>query len=371
VANFLYDDLKLQRGDRIAALTRNDTDTALILFGAWVIGLSVILLPLDSNDEQLRISLHESRAKVCFTDAGALARIDQLMPDLPSLMGQVEVGGTPCEDYINFHEVIRSRPTTYLGDDSGAKAADLSLREGNERTATFADEALYLANDLKLTQGQLLYAAKSLAEAQGFTGNQRHITTGAIQTVEGLVAGLLVPLVVGGSVVWCEDAAIDDFWARIVREKVNTAHITPHDMQALIDHSEALRAEGMTVYGHGINRTNMARFRHVICNGRMLSRDVIRAFESLYGFPVLVGYSSPVAGGFVSLLPMMLSWEAHQDYLHNHDTRCLGVSLPGYDVALDDTGLSITLPDGSQVHEAVKGTFKPDARLGVPLLFMD
>ncbi|QPC84529.1 acyl--CoA ligase [Phototrophicus methaneseepsis] len=370
VANFLYDDLKLKRGDRIATLTRNDVDTALILFGAWVIGLSVMPLSLDCSDDVLEESLKASGAMVCFTDTQSLERVNPLVQALPNLMGQVEVGGEPGTDYVNFLEVIRSRPTTFLGDDSGAKAADLSLREGNERTATFSDEALYLPTGQALTQGELLYAAKALAEAQALTGNQRQVTTATIQEVEGLVAGLIAPLVVGASVVWCESPQLPEFWARVVREKANLAHLSAGDLQGLVAHSQYLQSDGETLYGHGINRTNLARFRHVICNGRQLEKAVSQQFETLYGFPILVGLSDPVLGGFATLLPMMLSWEAHQDYLHVQDERCMGVLLPGYQAAVDQQGVMFTLPHGEQVRLALRARLIPDDLLGRSLLYL-
>ena len=65
-ANFMYEDLGIRRGDRVATIATNHADTVLIYFACWVIGATVAPQNVSEDDRRIAFILRHSEAKVCF-----------------------------------------------------------------------------------------------------------------------------------------------------------------------------------------------------------------------------------------------------------------------------------------------------------------
>jgi acyl-CoA synthetase (AMP-forming)/AMP-acid ligase II len=61
IANFLHDDLGVQRGDRVATIAYNHSDTVLIYFACWLIGAAVA--PQNVAEDDARIAFDNNQAE--------------------------------------------------------------------------------------------------------------------------------------------------------------------------------------------------------------------------------------------------------------------------------------------------------------------
>ena len=147
-ANFMYEDLGMRRGDRVATISYSHVDTVLIYFACWVIGAAVAPQNVAEDDRRIAFILRNSEAKVCFVRVEYLERAENIIGGIdgdegaPNIAVLVAVGRDSGGRYVSFREAIKSRPTTFLADESGAKSADTPMNEGNDSTASLADEAL-------------------------------------------------------------------------------------------------------------------------------------------------------------------------------------------------------------------------------------
>lgn len=386
VANFLYEDLEIRRGDRIATIAYNHVDTVLIYYACWVIGATVAPQNIAEDDQRIAFILRNSEAKVCFARAEYLDRAERIINGgdgsegelgAPNIREIIEVGGTPCDDYINLHEAVKNRPTTFLGDGSGAKSADVSIKDGNDATATLDDEALLVYTSgttgapkgVVLTQYNMLVDAQAIALWQAITGNQRMMCVLPIHHVNGIVATLITPLYVGASTVLNRKFAVSTFWERIVQERVHIVSMVPTLLQFLLEYGQEQIKQGNTMFGGKINRRNLTHFRHLICGAGTLAMALVRDFEEMFGFPILHGYGLSETTCYSCFLPINLSWEMHQHWMLDHGYPSIGCPIETNEMAIfsaDGSGERLPAGERGEIclrgHNIMQGYFKrPDA----------
>ncbi len=382
-ANFMYEDLGVRRGDRVATIADNHIDTVLIYFACWVIGAAVAPQNVAEDDRRIAFILRDSEAKLCFARTEYLERAESIIEGgdddegAPNIEAIVEVGGTPGHRYINFHEALANRPTTFLGDDSGAKAADMPLGDGTAATATLADEALLVYTSgttgtpkgVILSQYNLLVDAQGISQWQAITGNQRMMCVLPIHHVNGIVVTIITPLYVGGSTVLNRRFSVSHFWGRIVREGVNVVSVVPTLLQFLIEYSQAELAAGNTIFGGAISRRDLTQFRHFICGAGTLSVKLAGEFSEIFGFTLLHGYGLSESTCFSCFLPISLSWEANQRWLLDHGYPSIGCPIEPNEMAIfaaDGSGKQLGEGERGEIcirgHNVMQGYFKrPDA----------
>ena len=122
VANLLYDDLKLQRGDTVAIMGHNHPDVVLIYFACWVVGIIVAPQNMSEDDARIAYILRNCSAKVVFALGDYVERAERILSGgdgtdgnlgVPNVLGMIQVDGAPQERYLHFREIVMRRPTTF------------------------------------------------------------------------------------------------------------------------------------------------------------------------------------------------------------------------------------------------------------------
>ncbi len=382
-ANFLFDDLGVRRGDRVATLGYNHSDTVIIYFACWIVGAVVAPQNIAEDDKRIAFILRNSEAVICFVRDEYLERAERIIHGMgddlgaPNVRQIIQVGGEPSERYIHFHEAVKGLPTTYLADESGAKASDVSLKAPNEHTPSLEDEALLVYTSgttgapkgVVLTQYNLLVDAQGIAQWQGITGNQRLMCVLPIHHVNGIVVTLITPLYVGGSTVLNRAFSVSTFWRRIVAERVNVVSVVPTLLQFLLEYAIKQEAEGGTIFGHGITRRDLTPFRHFICGAGTLAMALAKAFEDKFGYPILHGYGLSETTCYSCHLPIDLTWDEHTRWMLDFGYPSIGCPIEPNEMAIFDaqgTGQQLGPGERGEIcirgHNVMKYYFKrPDA----------
>ena len=284
-ANLMYEDLGIRRGDRVATIAYNHADTVLIYFACWVIGATVAPQNVSEDDRRIAFILRHSEAKVCFVFAEYLDRAKRIISGADGADGEegapgietiVRVGGSTDENHLSFHDALTNRPTTFLGDESGAKSTDLPIAEAGDQTPTLDDEALLVYTSgttgtpkgVILTQYNLLVDAFGVAEWHAITGNQRMMCVLPIHHVNGILVTIITPMYVGGSTVLNRRFSVSHFWERIARDRVQVVSVVPTLLQFLLEYGETEYLAGRTVFGGSISRRGLNSFSSLHLWGR-------------------------------------------------------------------------------------------------------
>ena len=383
VANFMYEDLGIRRGDRVATIAFNHVDTVLIYFACWVIGATVAPQNLTEDDRRIAFILRHSEAKVCFVRSEYLDRAQNIIRGTdddggaPNIEQIIDVGGAPRDDYISFYDALENRPTTFLGDESGAKSSDLPIGMHGPETASLDDEALLVYTSgttgtpkgVILTQYNLLVDALGVSQWQAITGNQRMMCVLPIHHVNGILVTLITPLYVGGSTVLNRRYSVSHFWERIVRDKVHVVSVVPTMLRFLLEYGEREQSAGRTIFGGNINRRDLAHFRHFICGAGTLSVSLARDFATMFGLTILHGYGLSETTCFSCFLPINLPWETHRSWMMDFGYPSIGCPIEPNEMGIFSTdGSGKQLSDGERGeicvrgHNVMKGYYlRPDA----------
>jgi long-chain acyl-CoA synthetase len=367
VANFLYDDLGIRRGDRIATMGYNHEDIVLIYFAAWMIGAAVAPQNTAESDERIAFILRNSQARILFVMADLLERAEGILQrgdGVPALEAVVQIGGEVGERYIPFYEMVANRPTTFLGDESGAKGADLPVMDGGAQTATLEDDALLVYTSgttgapkgVVLNQYNLLVDACSICNWQAITGNQTMMCVLPIHHVNGIVVTLITPLYAGASTVLNHSFSVSHFWRRVMDERVSIVSVVPTLLQFLLEYADKREAAGDTLFGHGIGRSELKHFRHLICGAGTLSVALAHEFESRFGFPILHGYGLSETTCYSCFLPITLSWKKHQEWMQAYGYPSIGCPIESNEMAIfDAAGSGTMLAEGERGEICIRG----------------
>ncbi|TVR20653.1 MAG: long-chain fatty acid--CoA ligase [Anaerolineaceae bacterium] len=371
-ANFLHDDLGVRRGDRVATIAYNHSETAIVYFACWVIGAAVAPQNVAEDDQRIAFILRNSEAVVCLVRGDYLQRAERIINGdpadglgVPNIREIVTMGGAAQPDYKHFNDMVKNLPETYLGDGAPVKSADDSVKDVDDGTiAGLDDEALLVYTSgttgapkgVVLTQYNLLVDASAIASAQAITGGQRMMCVLPIHHVNGIVVTLVTPLLVGASTVLNRAFSASRFWETVARERVNVVSVVPTLLQFLLEHAERQRATGESIFGAGITRRDLTFFRHFVCGAGTLAISLARAFENTFGYPILHGYGLSETTCYSCFLPIDISWEAHQAWLQAHGYPSIGIPVHTNEMAIFSAdGSGQRLPAGERGEICIRG----------------
>lgn len=381
VANLLHDDFGVRRGDRVATIAHNHSDTVLIYFACWIIGACVAPQNVAEDDRRIAFILRNSEANVCLVRHDYLQRAERIIHGdeadglgAPNIQMIVQVGGEADERYPHFQQLVKNLPNTYLGDGAPVKSTDDAIRI-NAETATLDDEALLVYTSgttgapkgVVLTQYNLLVDAFAISQAQGITGNQRLMCVLPIHHVNGIVVTLVTPLYAGASTVLNRSFSVSTFWRTIIEQRINIVSVVPTLLQFLLEHGRKQAENGESIFGEQINRRGLTHFRHFVCGAGTLAMTLARDFEDTFGYPILHGYGLSETTCYSCFLPIDISWEEHQSWLLDHGYPSIGTPVIANEMAIFDAfGNQLSEGDRGEIcirgHNVMSGYFKrPDA----------
>jgi long-chain acyl-CoA synthetase len=354
VANFLHDDLGVRRGDRVATIAYNHSDTVLIYFACWLIGAAVAPQNVAEDDARIAFILRNSEAVVCLVRHDYLERAERIIHGTDEGWGGstirqiVQVGGEPNEKYLHFQTEIQNRPDTYSPDEQ----------------PTLEDEALLVYTSgttgapkgVVLTQYNLLIDAQGIAQWNAITGNQRLMCVLPIHHVNGTVVTLVTPLYAGASVVLNRAYSSSTFWERIAREKVHIVSVVPTLLQFSLEYASKQEAEGKSIWGDGVSKSDLMGFRHLICGAGTLAMALAKAFEERFNVPILHGYGLSETTCYSCFLPIDLSWDEHTRWMLDFGYPSIGCPIEPNEMAIFDAqGTGQQLGPGERGEICIRG----------------
>jgi long-chain acyl-CoA synthetase len=274
----------------------------------------------------------------------------------------VEVGGTSGGKYLDFHAEIAHRPDTFMSTDERPTLEDEAL-------LVYTSGTTGAPKGVVLTQYNLLVDAQGIALWQGITGGQRTMCVLPIHHVNGIVVTLVTPLYAGASTVLNRQYSSHHFWERIAREGVQIVSVVPTLLQFSLDFAAAQEAKGESIWGNGVERYDLRRFRHLVCGAGTLAMSLVRAFEDTFGIPILHGYGLSETTCYSCFLPIDLGDDERRHWLLDYGYPSIGCPIEPNEMAIFDAagnGQELGAGERGEIcargHNVMRGYFKrPDA----------
>jgi len=326
-ANFLQS-AGVTRGDRIATVSFNHSDTVVQYFAAFLLGAAVVPVNPGEDDRRITYVLRNSGAKLAFVRDQFVDRIAGFRRELPDLGQIVETGDHLHSALPHFRSAIgkhqaRFRPPDLPSLEDVALIVYTSGTTGNPKGVV-------------LVQYNLLVDAMAIAEWHRFSDDQRMMCVLPIHHVNGIVVTLMTPLYAGGGIVLNQKFNADRFFERISIERVSVVSVVPTLLQFLL-HAKL----NMEAY-------KLAQFRHLICGAGPLTVELAQKFEHAFAMPIIHGYGLSETTCYSCFLPIDLTRNEHRDWLSAHGFPSVGVPLPVNEMTIHDD-------NGNELGEGEKG----------------
>jgi uncharacterized protein (TIGR03089 family) len=208
-ANLLVDELAAGPGDRAGVLA-DHWQVPVLVAGCWRAGVGVVALEPGRPvpPELAAVFVHEER----LDDIAVPGNV----PVLALAADPLGRAGRDLGRALNFPGIVPSMGDVF---DAAADPAGDALIAGGESAAM----------DGLLERAAALVARTGLGEADRLLSGRR------LLTADGVVAGLLAPLVCGAGVVLVHDLDPARFWKRAVDERVTVAVVDPGQAAAVLD----------------------------------------------------------------------------------------------------------------------------------------
>jgi len=341
------------RGDRIATVAFNHTDTVVQYFAAWMIGAVVVPINVGEDDKRIGYILQNSQAKLAFVREEFIERMEKILSETPSVKMIVRV-----EDPHSVSDYRRSHPSPTEREDGG-KGQHREFHEAilnqqseinNLPAVSLEDDALIvytsgttgLPKGVVLTQYNLLIDAKAITEWHRMTPDQRMMCVLPIHHVNGTIVTLMTPLYYGGSIVLNQKFHSHGFFERIANEKVHVVSVVPTLLQFLLHENPDM------------TKLDIGHLRHIICGAGPLTCELAMKFEDRFRIPIIHGYGLSETTCYSCFLPLDLPPEEHRAWLSTYGFPSIGIPIAPNEMAIHDEGGN-DLAEGTRGEIVIRG----------------
>jgi long-chain acyl-CoA synthetase len=330
IAHYLIK-IGVKRGDRIATIGYNHSDTVMMYFACWKAGIAVAPQNVAEDDERIGYIIRNTEAVVAFVRPEYLERAETIIHGATPIEGVrqiIQIGGQKSGGYPHLQTEIADLPASF-------RPAE-SITQEDECLLVYTSGTTGAPKGVVLLHYNLLVDAQSLSEWHRIDAEQRMMNVLPIHHMNGILVTLITPLYVGGSVVLNRAYSSSTFWQRLAREKVQVISVVPTLLQFSLEYAEKAEAEGRSIWGEGVKREDLAGFRHLICGAGTLAVALATRFEEKFGFRIMHGYGLSETTCYSCFLPLDLSDAEHAKWMREYGYPSIGVPIDCNEMAIFD-----------------------------------
>ncbi len=327
-ANFLRNELGAMRGERIATVAYNHSDTVLVYFACWKLGCTVAPQNVSEDDSRIAFILQNAGCRVALVRPEYRERVEALKAQVPGLTQVVLLDQNDFTARVDLQSEEFEPPDEMMLED--------------EALLVYTSGTTGAPKGVQLTQYNMLADAKGICDWQQVTADQRWMCILPIHHVNGTIVTLVTPMYIGGSVVLNRGFKASLFWRRISDEQVHIVSLVPTILQFL---NEAGRRPAEYA---------VDQLRYVICGAGTLAVAVAKRFEETFGVRVLHGYGLSETTCYSCFLPVDLPMEEHRRWLEAYGYPSIGVPINVNEMAIHDAE-GRPVPDGERGEIVIRG----------------
>lgn len=282
--------LGARKGERVSLFLTNSVEYFILYFacfkiGAWAGPVNALL-----KSQEVEFVINDSGATIAVTQPDLLPKLEEARKNLPALRNVVVVVGGQWS-VVRGQAGERRAGDESAGNESKDKEVNQLTTDHRPPTIaepTTADEAVIIYTSgttgkpkgVLLTHGNFLSNARQIAEWLQLSEHDRALMIMPLFHVNALMTTGLAALWAGGSVVLAPRFTASHHWEIVERYKVTYFGSVATMLSMLINS-----------YAEGVPQgTDISSLRFALCGSAPVPVEVMKRFESLFGFPVIEGY---------------------------------------------------------------------------------
>jgi long-chain acyl-CoA synthetase len=352
----LLKDCGLKKGDRVATISHNHSDTVIQYFAAWTMGLVVVPINVSEDPERITYILNFAEVKLAFIRDAYQEKILKLLKDLPKLQNIICTG-----NLNNSNEKQGSTQIRHFSEiESFEEQYDIEAAKlDDEALIVFTSGTTGNPKAVVLSQYNLLVDSQNISEWHELKEDQSMMCVLPIHHVNGTIVTIMSTMFFGGTLVLNDKFRTNTFFENIAKEKVKVVSVVPTLLAFLL---EGFKKDNSIFKNH-----NLSDFRHIICGAGPLTVDLALEFENTFKIPIIHGYGLSETTCYSCFLPINLSDKERQLWLKDYHFPSIGVELPCNEMAIhDENGNSVSESERGEIvirgHNVMSGYYdNPEA----------
>lgn len=310
LANFLLSK-GMKKGDRIATFSHNHSDTVILYFACWSLGLVAVPINVSEEPERVRYILVNSDSRMVFTRSEYFSKLKES-----------QTGGIP--EIVEFDKFEYGR----LGQ---GIALDYMVDKEDECLIVYTSGTTGNPKGVVLTQYNLMVDAHAISDWHRLYKDDTMMCVLPIHHVNGTVVTIMTTMYYGGRLILNQKFHTHYFLKRMQDENVKVVSVVPTLLQFLLHTDE------------NSSKFDLSHFSHIICGAGPLTCELARNFEQRFGLRIVHGYGLSETTCYSCFIPIDLSPEEHYKWQNDFGFPAIGIPVECNDMEIhNDRGESQT-----------------------------
>ncbi len=294
LANFLLSN-GMKKGDRIATFSHNHSDTVILYFACWSLGLVAVPINVSEEPERVRYILVNSDTRMVFTRSEYSPKLKEVLSE-----GKPEIVEFDKLEYGRFRQGI---------------ALDYMVDKEDECLIVYTSGTTGNPKGVVLTQYNLMVDAHAISDWHRLYKDDTMMCVLPIHHVNGTVVTIMTTMYYGGRLILNQKFHTHYFLKRMQDENVKVVSVVPTLLQFLLHTDE------------DPSKYDLSLFSHIICGAGPLTCELARNFEQRFGLRIVHGYGLSETTCYSCFIPADLSPEEHCKWQNEFGFPAIGIPV--------------------------------------------
>jgi acyl-coenzyme A synthetase/AMP-(fatty) acid ligase len=264
-------DSGLKKGDKIVICSKQNTEAILLFWACMQLGVVVVPIATHLPGDTIQYIQDLSEAKLLFANLTVYEERTDLFENRTTIIFDQ---GENDQDCIYFEDWLES------ADPDSVTLANNIIFHTDEAIILFTSGSTGTPKGVALSHGNLFRSGRLISETFHWKSEDRYFALGGLESMSGLRNSVVVPLLVGASVIVPKENTLDNVFGiteSIAESKATFLGSNPSFLRQLVNFSDRIENE-------------LDSIKTIICTGNKLSEALRHSFRETYNIPILNYY---------------------------------------------------------------------------------
>jgi len=264
-------DSGLKKGDKIIICSKQNTEAMLLFWACMQLGIIVVPIGTHLPSDTIHYIQDLTEAKLLFANVSAFIEKGEFFQNTTTIVFDEGENDRDCFYFADWLDEANSDITT---------VDNIVISNNDEAVILFTSGSTGTPKGVALSHGNLFRSGRLISETFHWESKDRFFGLGGLESMSGLRNSVVVPLLVGASVVVPKENTLNNVFG--ITESIANSRATflgsnPSFLRQLVDYRDRIDRQLDSV-------------KTIICTGNKLSDSLRRSFREKYKLPILNYY---------------------------------------------------------------------------------